>query len=201
MDSTFAHRFLKGTGERTMLLLHGTGGDENDLLDLGRELAPEWNLLSPRGRVLEAGMPRFFRRLRPGVFDQDDLREQTEALARFLDAAAKEYGFDSQQVTALGYSNGANIAASLLYIEPAALAAAVLLRPMNPWPGLTPPPLNGLPVLIASGRFDKMSSPQQVERLRQALINSGASVSLHWSLSGHELSPDDIQFVGTWLRR
>ena len=132
---SFIHRFVKGEGPGTLLLLHGTGGDESDLLAMGRDLAPRAHLLSPRGKVLEQGMPRFFRRLRPGVFDLEDLLVRSVELAGFVRESAVEYGFDAGRVIALGYSNGANIGASLLYKVPGLLAGALLLRPMDPWPG------------------------------------------------------------------
>ena len=154
MIETFVHRFVKGAGAETLLLLHGTGDDENGLISLGKELAPQANLLSPRGKVLEQGMPRFFKRLRPGVFDLDDLRLRTTELAAFVREAAGKYQFDPARVIAVGYSNGANIAASLLYREPDLLAGAVLFRAMNPWPGQDAPPLAAVPVLIAAGKHD-----------------------------------------------
>jgi len=130
----FEHRYQPGApGSRvTLLLLHGTGGNESDLLPLGSAVAPQAALLSPRGNVLERGMPRFFRRLAEGVFDLDDLTQRTYELADFVDAAARTYGFDAAQVVGLGYSNGANIAASLLLLRPQVLAGAALLRPMLP---------------------------------------------------------------------
>ena len=201
MLETFVHRYAGNTGPDTLLLLHGTGGDENDLLTLGSQLAPGANLLSPRGKVLEQGMPRFFRRLRPGVFDLDDLRLRTGELAQFVRDAGGEYQFDPKRVIALGYSNGANIAASLLYREAGLLAGALLLRPMNPWPGQEPPALNGIPVLIAAGRHDNMSSEQDIEGLRGTLTKAGANVSTHWHAGGHELGPDDLAAAGEWMKR
>jgi len=199
MLETFFHRFVKGTSPKTLLLLHGTGGNENDLISLGHQLAPDANLLSPRGKVLEQGMPRFFRRIRPGVFDLDDLRLRTTELAEFVRTAAVEYKFDPAQVTAVGYSNGANIAASVLYREPNLLSGAILFRPMNPWPGETPPPLSGIPVLIAAGRHDPMSSTKDVEDLSESLTRAKAKVSLHWHPGGHELGDDDLSAALTWM--
>ncbi|MBL8209974.1 MAG: alpha/beta hydrolase [Bryobacterales bacterium] len=195
----FVHQFVKGEGPHTLLLLHGTGGDERDLLDLGRELAPRAHLLSPRGKVLENGMPRFFRRLRPGVFDLEDLRLRTTELAEFVREAAGQYGFDAGKVTALGYSNGANIAASLLYREPGVLAGAALLRPMNPWPGEAAQGLEGVRVLLAAGRYDTMSSPGDVAEMRKVFEGAGAQVEEHWHEGGHELGPGDLAATGRWL--
>ncbi len=201
MLETFVHRFVKGSSPTTLLLLHGTGGDENGLISLGRQLASGANLLSPRGKVLEQGMPRFFRRIRPGVFDLEDLRLRTTELAGFVRSAALEYKFDPARVIAVGYSNGANIAASALYREPNLLSGAILFRPMNPWPGETPPPLNGIPILIAAGRHDTMSSTKDVEDLSASLTRAQAKVSLHWHPGGHELGEDDLSAALTWMKR
>jgi len=195
----FVHQFVKGEGPETVLLLHGTGGNETDLLDLGRELAPRAHLLSPRGKVLENGMPRFFRRLRPGVFDLEDLRSRTTELAGFVREAAEQYGFDVGKVTALGYSNGANIAASLLYREPGVLAGAALLRPMNPWPGEAAQGLEGVRVLLAAGRYDTMSNPGDVAGMRAVFESAGAQVEEHWHEGGHELGQGDLVAVRRWL--
>lgn len=195
----FVHRFEKGTSADTLLLLHGTGGDENDLLELGRELAPHANLLSPRGQVLENGMPRFFRRIRPGVFDLEDLKLRTTELAAFIRDAASKYDLNPARVTALGYSNGANISASLLYREPGVLAGAALLRPMNPWPGAAASQLDGVRVLLSAGRYDSMSSAEDVAGLRETLEKAGASVEEHWHPGGHELGNDDFVAVRRWL--
>src|SRR5580700_10011226 len=132
LSLSFIHRFEKGAepDARPLLLLHGTGGDENDLVSLARMIAPTAPLLSPRGKVLENGMPRFFRRLAEGVFDEDDVRRRAQELAEFVEEARARYGISSP--IALGYSNGANVAAAMLLIRPEALAGAILLRAMAP---------------------------------------------------------------------
>ncbi len=200
MNETFVHRFVKGSTPDTLLLLHGTGDDENGLIELGRQLAPNANLLSPRGKVLENGMPRFFRRLRPGVFDQEDLRFRTKELAAFVRSAAKEHNFDPTRVIAVGYSNGANIAASLLYREPELLAGALLFRPMNPWPGKDAAPRATISVLIAAGKLDTMSSVEDVEGLATSLKKAGAQVEIHWHPGGHELGQDDLSAAEAWTK-
>src|SRR5437588_9417037 len=151
LQPDFIHEFVPGSSERTLLLLHGTGGNERDLIPLGHELDPGAALLSPRGKVLEHGMPRFFRRLAEGVFDLEDLTRRTHELADFVADAATRYGFDPRNVIAVGFSNGANIAASLLLLRPETLAAAVLFRPMIPLVPETLPDLSRVPVFIAAG--------------------------------------------------
>ncbi len=201
----FVHRFVPASdsppSSRTLLLLHGTGGNETDLLDLGRSLSPGSALLSPRGRVSEHGAPRFFRRLAEGVFDLPDLHAQTAALATFVTDAAKAYGFDPKGVVAVGFSNGANIAASLLLSHPGILAAAVLLRPMVPFEPTDRPKLDGVPVLIASGSQDPMVSTAQRERLARLLRDGGADVTVSVEPAGHGLTQSDIDTARHWLRQ
>src|ERR1700719_2478432 len=132
MTPDFIHEFVPGNSDRTLLLLHGTGGNERDLIPLGQELDPNASLLSPRGKVLENGMPRFFRRLAEGVFDLEDLKKRTQELADFVVSAAEHYKIDNKQIVAVGYSNGANIAASMLLLRPEVLPAAILFRAMVP---------------------------------------------------------------------
>src|SRR5438093_4095070 len=128
----FIHQLVPGNSKRTLLLLHGTGGNERDLIPLGHDLDPNASLLSPRGKVLENGMPRFFRRLAEGVFDLEDLQKRTHELADFVVSAAEHYKIDIKHIVAVGYSNGANIAASILLLRPEVLSAAVLFRAMVP---------------------------------------------------------------------
>jgi predicted esterase len=184
-----------------LLLLHGTGGSEDDLLDLGATLRPGAPLLSPRGKVLENGMPRFFRRLAEGVFDEKDLIHRTEELADFVGAARARYGFGSRPVVAVGYSNGANIAASLLLLRPEVLAGAVLLRAMVP---LTPPKLPdlaGVSVFLAGGRSDRIIPPENTDRLAGMLKTAGAAVTLHWSTGGHQMTEAEVNDAHRWLTK
>jgi predicted esterase len=203
LATDFIHRWVPGTDPAgpVLLLLHGTGGSEDDLLDLGATLRPGAALLSPRGKVLENGMPRFFRRLAEGVFDEEDLVRRTEELAEFVQAARARYDLGSRPVVAVGYSNGANIAASLLLLRPEILAGAVLLRAMVP---LTPerlPQLAGTPVFLAGGRSDRIIPPENTERLARMLEASGAAVTLHWSPGGHALTSAEIKEAQRWLAR
>ncbi len=197
------HRFVPGASPAapTLLVLHGTGGDENDLLPLARALSPSAALLAPRGPVLENGMPRFFRRLGVGVFDLDDLARRTRELADFVRSAAERYGFDPARLVALGYSNGANIAASLLLTDGAVLAGAALFRPMLPFEPAALPDLAGKPVFVAAGRADPYVSPRQVEDLADLLRRAGGRVELSWSPGGHGLAPDEIAAAQRWFER
>lgn len=201
-DSKFIYSFVEPAASEpkvTLLLLHGTGGDEEDLIPLGRHLFPGAALLSPRGRVLEHGMPRFFRRLAEGVFDRRDLKLQTDELAGFIAAAAQKYALDAREIVAVGYSNGANIAASLLLSHSRALAGAVLFRPMVPFEPEQVPDLNGVPILIVAARRDQIVAPQQTSELARIFTNAGARVTTHWHAGGHELGPGDVEAAKDWL--
>jgi phospholipase/carboxylesterase/glyoxalase family protein len=200
-DSGFVHRFFPGESGMTLLLLHGTGGDENDLVPLGRELAPGAAILSPRGKVSEYGAARFFRRLAEGVFDHEDLVFRTHELAGFVEAAAEEYGFDPSKIVAVGYSNGANIAASLMLLHPGLLRAAVLFRAMVPFEPEVVPDLSGMPVFLAAGRMDRMVPPQNTERLAEILGEAGADLDLRWSNTGHALTYEEAAEAKEWLSR
>ncbi len=198
-SAAFIHRFEPATapGLPPLLLLHGTGGDENDLLPLGRTVLPGAALLSPRGQVLEGSMPRFFRRLAEGVFDEDDLTRRTHDLADFIAEARTQYGLPAP--LALGFSNGANIAAALLLLRPEVLAGAVLLRAMAPFAKPPVADLSGKPVLLLSGRLDPIIPAENAAGLAATLEQAGASVE-HRSLpTGHGLSQADVGIVGEWL--
>jgi predicted esterase len=198
-DLGFVHRFLPGTSPLTLLLLHGTGADENNLLGLGRSLDPDANLLSPRGKVLENGMPRFFRRLAMGVFDVEDLVARTHELAEFLDQAAKAYDLDAGKVVAVGYSNGANIAASLLLLRPEVLGAAALLHAMPPFQPDELPELSGTPILLTAGRHDTMVPGDRAQLLADIYRTADAEVTLEWMPGGHELTQHEVDVVREWL--
>jgi predicted esterase len=202
-DLGFVHVFVPAEQPKadsvTLLLLHGTGGDERDLLPLGRELWPGAALLGVRGKVLENGMPRFFRRFREGVFDVEDLKVRTDELAQFIDAAAEQYGFSKQHLVAVGYSNGANIAASLILLHPHYLAAAALFRVMLPFKPEIVRNFSELSVFIAAGAQDPIVPRDQTEELAGILQSGGADVSMFWHRGGHELGNDDIEAAKTWL--
>lgn len=201
----FAHRYLPAgrPGLPALLLLHGTGGTEDDLLPLGERLLPGAARLSPRGQVLENGMPRFFRRLAEGVFDLDDLRRRTHELADFVDAARSKYDLGPRPPIAVGFSNGANIAAALLLLRPGTLGGALLIRPMVPLVPDPLPALGGVAVQINAGMADPIVTPAQSEALGDLLRRSGAVVTLDWIRGGHGLTPSDLdvgaRFLAGWI--
>ena len=201
MAIDFIHRFIPGAtaAAPTLLALHGTGGDENDLIPLARMLSSDAAILSPRGRVLENGMPRFFRRIAEGVFDEADLRARTIELADFLARAAAQYKFDPAQVYVVGYSNGANIGASLMLLRPESLAGAVLLRPMVPFEPAQLPDLKGKQILISAGRDDPMVPAASTQRLADLLKHAGAVVTLAWHDAGHTLIPREMEQAARWF--
>ena len=199
----FIHRFIPAPAPpatRTLLLLHGTGGDENDMIPLGRDLDPSAALLSPRGKVLENGMPRFFRRLAEGIFDEEDVVHRARELADFVGAAAARYDFDPERVIAVGFSNGANIAAAMLLLRPEALAGAILFRAMVP---LVPPVLPNLAharVLLSSGKQDPIVPVENAERLAAMLQEAGADVTSRFEPVGHALDMGDVAAAKQWLK-
>jgi len=195
----FIHEFVPGASSRTLLLLHGTGGNERDLIALGRELDPHAALLSPRGKVLENGMPRFFRRLAEGVFDLEDLKNRTNELADFVAAAAQYYGFASDNLVAVGYSNGANIAASMLLLRPEALPTAILFRAMVPLYPEAQPNLSSVRVWMGAGTNDPIIPTSETKALAELLRNTGADVTIRYFAAGHELTMADVESAREWL--
>ena len=200
-DLDFIHQFTPGSSDRTLLLLHGTGGDENHLIPLGRELDPAAALLSPRGKVLENGYPRFFRRLAEGVFDLEDLKQRTDELADFVVAAAGHYHFDARKLVAVGYSNGANVAASILLRRPGVLPSAILLRAMVPFIPEEWPNLAGVRVWIAGGTQDMIVPRANTEQLVQILTAAGAEVTVRFFDAGHALTKAELVQSKRWLER
>ena len=198
----FIHRYVPGQSgnSRVFLLLHGTGGDETDMLGLGREFDPTAAILSPRGKVLENGAPRFFRRFAEGVFDEEDVVRRAHELADFVTAAASTYGFHPADVMSIGYSNGANISAAIMLLRPEVLSSAVMLRAMVPLSNASPTDLTGKRVLISAGRTDPIVPADNAESLADTLRARGADVSIVVQQAGHGLIPADLTTVKQWLR-
>jgi phospholipase/carboxylesterase len=198
----FVHRFLPASdpdSRETLLVLHGTGGDENDLVGIAQSIAPGAAILSPRGNVLENGAPRFFRRLAEGVFDPLEVRSRGDELARFIRAAVAKYSLDAERVFAFGFSNGANIASTIMFIEPDLLRGSILFRPMVVFEPDEIPDLSGKHVLISSGRMDPIVPTDNVERLVELFQSCGADVRLNWQSGGHRLSPGEVREAAEWL--
>ncbi|WP_163971497.1 alpha/beta hydrolase [Oceanobacillus halotolerans] len=188
------HIYQEGKANKpTLLLLHGTGGTEQDLLPIAEMIEPEASVLSVRGNVSENGMPRFFRRIREGVFDEEDLVFRTKELYEFLDEASAKYGFNRDNIIAIGYSNGANIAGSLLFHYENALKGAFLHHPMVPRRGIELPDLTNTPVFIGAGDNDPICPPEESKELEKLLREAGAQVELHWESLGHQLSRGEIE--------
>jgi len=197
------HIFNKGTNPEkpTLLMLHGTGGNELDLLPLAGRIDDETSVLSVRGNVLENGMPRFFRRLAEGVFDIEDLIFRTKELNQFLDEAADKYEFDRDNIIAIGYSNGANIAASLLFHYQDALKGAILHHPMVPRKGMDLPDLTGKSVFIAAGTNDPICSPTESTELQSLLEKANADVEIHWENRDHQLTLTEVEAAAQWYKK
>lgn len=192
------HIYIGNNAHHTFLLLHGTGGDEHDLLGIAKFINPSFNVLSVRGNIQENGMNRFFKRLTEGIFDEEDLVFRTHQLYDFLDMKAIEYGFDRTKVVVLGYSNGANIATSILFHYSDAFAKAILLHPMVPIRKELPD-LTHLDVFIGAGKNDQICPPEQSIELERLLTNANAKVHLHWESNGHRLNQSEIDAIKIWL--
>lgn len=197
------HIFQQGTqpASPTFLMLHGTGGNERDLLPLAGHIDPSASVLSVRGNVLENGMPRFFKRLAEGVFDMEDLAFRTKELYDFIGHASEKYGFDRSNVIAIGYSNGANIAGNLLFTYADALKGAILHHPMVPNRETELPDLNGTPVFIAAGTNDPICPAEESTDLEKLLQNAGAKVQLHWENNGHQLTMSEVEAAKAWYSK
>ncbi len=198
----FIHKWVpatRPTNKITLLLLHGTGGNEDVLFPLASEISPGSSMLSPRGKVLENGMPRFFRRFAEGIFDVEDLKYRTNELAGFIKTASSHYGFAQNLIVGVGYSNGANIGASLLLLHPGVLRGAVLFRPMVPLVPEKQPDLAGNPVYISAGMTDPIVARSETERLVKTLREYRADVTLNWVNTGHALAGREVQDAKIWF--
>ena len=198
-DLSRPHVFVPGN-ERTLLLLHGTGADENDLIRLGRALDPESSLLSPRGMYLEGGLNRFFERYADGSFNEASIKEAVEDLAGFLSAATDEYGLDAAKISAAGFSNGANTAAALMVLHPSVLAKAVLFGSTRPFVDFTGNPnLDGKDIWIANGDFDPYAPNAITQQWVTQLEGFGANVRWLRHPGGHQISPAHLQEISSSL--
>lgn len=194
--------YKEGNKEKPVLfLLHGTGGDENSLLALAEIIDPEASVLSVRGNVLEHGMPRFFRRVSEGVFDMEDLAFRTKEIHEFLNEKATEHGFDRENILAIGYSNGANIAANLLFEYENTFKGAILHHPMVPNRDAKLPNQQGTHVFIAAGINDPLCSKEEAVDLQHFLTDAGADVTVEWETNGHQLTMDEVQKAKKWYER
>lgn len=201
-DLGFIHRFLPAddpVSADTLIVLHGTGGDETNLIGIGQSVAPGAAILSPRGNVLENGAPRFFKRLAEGVFDPKEVRSRAEELARFIRAAVITYRLNPERVFALGYSNGANVASTVMLVEPGILRGSVLFRPMVVYEPIERHDLSGSAVFISAGRMDPIVPASSVERLVELFESSHAEVTLKWQLTAHNLVPSEVREAADWL--
>lgn len=192
------HIFIKGTSEITLLMLHGTGGNENDLIPVAKQIDPKANILSVRGHILEYGLPRFYKRKAIDVFDMDSLVDETHHLCDFVRKISFNYKFDCKKVVAIGYANGANIATSVLFHYDSAFLKAILFHPMVPIRDIDLPNLKGTKVFIGAGRNDKMMPNHEVEELTQMLQSANASVEVFWTDYGHQLSREEIVAAKSW---
>lgn len=199
-DLGFIHRFVPGeeSGD-TLLVLHGTGGNENDLIGIGQAIAPGAAILSPRGNVLEAGAPRFFKRIAEGVFDPKEVRSRAEELARFIRAAAVTYRLDPARIFAFGYSNGANVASTVMLVEPGVIQGSILFRPMVVYEPADNTDLSGSSIFISAGRLDPIVPTDSVEQLAEMFRARNADVTLKWQISGHNLVPSEVRDAAEWF--
>ncbi|HEX7938062.1 MAG TPA: alpha/beta hydrolase [Gemmatimonadaceae bacterium] len=196
----YRHEAGSDASAPVLLLLHGTGGDENDLIPFARLVSPGSAVVSPRGNVSENGAARYFRRIREGVFDLEDLALRTAALLKFLKAAAKAHTFSTDHVVALGFSNGANVAASMMLTEPSTLRHGILIRAMQPFQPATLPDMKKSSALIAAGRSDQMISQPMTEKLAELMRSAGARVELKWQDAGHGMIQADVNDAREYLR-
>lgn len=195
----FIYNYIPSSGENTLLLLHGTGGNEDDLLTIGQMLDQKASILAPRGKVVENGMPRFFRRISPGVFDIEDLKFRVSELTEFIMLACKKHSIDQRSLIGVGYSNGANTAAGLIMLEPTLLKRSILFRVMLPFLPERIPELSGTRVFISGGKYDQMISEEGTLELKNILQKSGADVKMNWEQSTHALSAGEINKAREWL--
>lgn len=195
------HQFIKGTNHQTLIVLHGTGGNEQDMIPLAKMIDPNANILSPRGNVLEQGMPRFFKRLAFGVFDQESLETETKHLYDFIQSSANTYDFSIKDTIAIGYSNGANILASLLMSYPIELKGAVMMHPMVPKTTYLESIKPSTKCLITAGSNDMMVPTIQTQSLVNLLKKIGYDTEIAWFNQGHSITSKEIETIRSWYKK
>ncbi len=193
--------FKQGINNKTLLLLHGTGGSEDDLLSIGRMIDDKANILSVRGQVLENGMSRFFKRLSVGVLDEEDLIYRTHELKAFIDEKSETYQFDKSKLIAFGYSNGANIASSILFHYHDVLKGAILSHPMVPLRSLKLPDLTGTKIFIGASSNDPLTTLKETNELKTIYEMANADVELFIGSSGHSLSKEELDEAIKWYHQ
>ncbi|MCZ0717525.1 alpha/beta hydrolase [Aerococcus kribbianus] len=200
---SYTYRYIPSDKENanTLLLLHGTGGNENDLLDIGRFIDPNANLLSLRGNEPENGMNRFFKRLAPGQFDEENLKYHVQDLYTFIADLAQEKKFDVNRIIPLGYSNGANLIAASLYSYANPYSAALLLHPMVPFADGPKEKLDKSQIFIAAGNNDPICAPEESQQLTKEIEEMGGEVNLHWETAGHSITSDELRAAKEWYER
>ncbi len=194
------HIFEKGTNGKTLVLLHGTGGTEKDLLAIGKKIDPNANLLSIRGNVSEYGMARYFKRKSIGVFDEDSLIDEAENLKDFLIEESKIYQFDAKKMTVIGYSNGANMASAITFLHGKVFEHMILFHPMVPIRGIKIPDLKRMQIFIGAGENDQMMPEHEVHELTQIYQGANAEVEVFWTTYGHQLSKEELDAAKRWYQ-
>ena len=194
------HIYIKGQSNRTLILFHGTGGSENDLIGIGQAIDAKANILSVRGNVSEHGMARYFRRIKEGVFDEKDLTFRTHELYEFLIEASNTYDFDLNNLVGFGYSNGANILSSLIFHYPNLFQGAVLSHPMIPYKSFDVPRLEGLRIFIGAGENDPLVQISETQALKDLYVSNKADVTMYMGQQGHRLSQVELDQVISWYQ-
>ena len=194
------HIFEKGKSDDTIIALHGTGGHERDLIPFVKMMNPDANILSIRGNIQEHGMNRYFKRIKPGVFDLESLRHETENLYDFIKSSVEKYQLKSDKIQVFGYSNGANIAINLMFTFENIFSDAILFHPMIPQKEINIKHLNKTKVFICAGKNDPIISIKESNDLIHIFQKLEAVLSVYWSESGHTISNKSFQEAINWYK-
>ncbi len=197
----YTYHYHEGTIAQTLLLLHGVGGNERDMDQIGQLLGPDAHWLSPKGKITVDGYARYFTRRDDSSFDPAEVTTETNDMVQFITQAQADHNITKYPLVAIGYSNGANLIASLLAKQPNLVTKAILFRGMLPVDFVENPDLQGTSVLLVNGRDDPIMDPVRVNQLAVYLTAHGANVTQHWLPAGHQLSSDDIIIAKQWLAR